>query len=1066
MKHTIRLFLVLAALIAGSAGTVQAGTSDLAIVNQVAAADATIKTYVSDAVPTAPPLGTAATTIELGKYLVIEVTPADGKWTYSDLFKIEKGVGIGGAESRPRRANGDMNLGESPTALTTNKADGSGIYYYKIPTSWTDATAVFIHGSVIDKIDLSTATASTDGKTFTTADRTDGWKATIELDEVNFDYNSSTAQGPTISSISVTNGTKTMSTIADHVSISGNSQTNASDSYNATLTAVATGCLTGSVTVPFKIAKASTEITLNTPPGGGAVGQMYIDDTYTILNSFTPAEAGSLTYTLDKESVVTVDASGEVTAVGEGEVTITVSFAGNDNYAAATSKTMKIKVSKVPTEITFDPPYPNTEREGQLNVLDEYGGATLTPAEAGSLTYTYTPDDGSVVTIDNGKIKAVGAGTATITASFAGNNKYAAAVSKTITVNVSLYDASLAFGNVTKTFGDADFTPSPSTKTSDGAITFTSGNTNVITVGSDGKTLNIVAASATPVTITASQAASNSYNATTAEFTVTVNPKTVTVSGITASGKDYDGNTTATLVTTAATFTGIVTGDNLTITATGTFADKNAGKGKTVTLSGLTLGGTHAGNYTLATSGNQATTTADINEKTVELEWTNATPYPFNGNAQAPTATVKTASLVSGDACTVSNYSLAATSGSLTDGKAVNAGSYTITATTLSNSNYKLPTDGSAVMQSFSIVATTDATAVITANNRNYDGTTQALVTIGTVTYGKTGTAADVVFYENATSTTPLTGIPEKKDADEYVVYYEITPDDNHTKAARANMTVTISKLTVKVKAQDAEREEGAANPTFTVEYSGFLKGENESVLTTVPSCTTTATATSPAGSYPITPAGAVATNYDFTYTDGALTVYKGISMAKDWTTWYGNEDLTVSTDDMNTYVVTSVTASAIAVKSTNGQIYKNTPMLLNRKTSTTTSMKGLAPTTALTPPTGLSNQYIGGVDDLSTYASKEVYVLAGSEFVKVDLSGTGAKAFSPNKCFLVIDNAAGSRLRIVQESETADLGASLNDKGEMIIDKWYTLDGRKLDKMPTKKGLYIYNGKKIAIKQ
>jgi hypothetical protein len=712
MKHTIRLFLVLAALIAGSAGTVQAGTSDLAIVNQVAAADATIKTYVSDAVPTAPPLGTAATTIELGKYLVIEVTPADGKWTYSDLFKIEKGVGIGGAESRPRRANGDMNLGESPTALTTNKADGSGIYYYKIPTSWTDATAVFIHGSVIDKIDLSTATASTDGKTFTTADRTDVWKATIELDEVNFDYNSSTAQGPTISSISVTNGTKTMSTIADHVSISGNSQTNASDSYNATLTAVATGCLTGSVTVPFKIAKASTEITLNTPPGGGAVGQMYIDDTYTILNSFTPAEAGSLTYTLDKESVVTVDASGEVTAVGEGEVTITVSFAGNDNYAAATSKTMKIKVSKVPTEITFDPPYPNTEREGQLNVLDEYGGATLTPAEAGSLTYTYTPDDGSVVTIDNGKIKAVGAGTATITASFAGNNKYAAAVSKTITVNVSLYDASLAFGNVTKTFGDADFTPSPSTKTSDGAITFTSGNTNVITVGSDGKTLNIVAASATPVTITASQAASNSYNATTAEFTVTVNPKTVTVSGITASGKDYDGNTTATLVTTAATFTGIVTGDNLTITATGTFADKNAGKGKTVTLSGLTLGGTHADNYTLATSGNQATTTADINEKTVELEWTNATPYSFNGNAQAPSATVKTASLVSGDVCTVSNYSLAATSGSLTDGKAVNAGSYTITATTLSNSNYKLPTTGTT--QEFTISA---ASATLTIDD-------------------------------------------------------------------------------------------------------------------------------------------------------------------------------------------------------------------------------------------------------------------------------------------------------------------------------------------------------------
>ncbi|MCR5643817.1 MAG: Ig-like domain-containing protein, partial [Prevotella sp.] len=536
MKHKIRLFLVLAALIAGSAGTVQAGTSDLAIaiVNQVAPTDATIRTYVSDAVPTETTLGTAATTIELGKYLVIEVTPTDGNWTYSDLFKIEKGVGIGGAESRPRRANGDMNLGESPTALSTNKADGSGIYYYQIPTSWTDATAVFIHGSVIDKINLSTATASTDGKTFTTVDRTDGWKATITLDEVNFTYNKS-AQGPAISSISVTNGTKTMSTVADHVSISGNSQTNASDSYNATLTAVATGCLTGSVTAHFEIAKAPTEISLNTPPGGGEVGQMYIDDDFTIVATLTPAEAGSLTYTLDKESVVTVDANGIIKAVGEGEVTITVSFTGNDNYAAATSKTMKIKVSKVPTEITFEAPNPNSEGVGQLSVLDEVAiGATLTPAAAGSLTYSYNPTNGSVVTIDNGIIKAIGAGTATITASYAGNNKYAAS-SKTINVSVTKADASLAFDAVTKTFGDPAFTPSPSTKTSDGAITFTSGNTNVITVGSDGK-LNIVAASATPVTITASQAASNSYNATTAEFTVTVNPKTVTVSGITASG--------------------------------------------------------------------------------------------------------------------------------------------------------------------------------------------------------------------------------------------------------------------------------------------------------------------------------------------------------------------------------------------------------------------------------------------------------------------------------------------------------------------------------------------------
>jgi len=46
---------------------------------------------------------------------------------------------------------------------------------------------------------------------------------------------------------------------------------------------------------------------------------------------------------------------------------------------------------------------------------------------------------------------------------------------------------------------------------------------------------------------------------------------------------------------------------------------------------------------------------------------------------------------------------------------------------------------------------------------------------------------------------------------------------------------------------------------------------------------------------------------------------------------------------------------------------------------------------------------------------------------------------------------------------------ARLNDKGQMINDKvrdgWYTLDGRKLDNVPTAKGVYIKDGRKIVIK-
>lgn len=83
------------------------------------------------------------------------------------------------------------------------------------------------------------------------------------------------------------------------------------------------------------------------------------------------------------------------------------------------------------------------------------------------------------------------------------------------------------------------------------------------------------------------------------------------VTGITAASKTYDSTTAAMLDTSGAGFTGMVAGDTLTVaTAIGAFTDKNAGAGKTVNVTGLTLGSADARNYTLADA--TAKTTADI----------------------------------------------------------------------------------------------------------------------------------------------------------------------------------------------------------------------------------------------------------------------------------------------------------------------------------------------------------------------------------------------------------------------------------------------------------------------
>jgi len=83
-----------------------------------------------------------------------------------------------------------------------------------------------------------------------------------------------------------------------------------------------------------------------------------------------------------------------------------------------------------------------------------------------------------------------------------------------------------------------------------------------------------------------------------------------------------------------------------------------------------------------------------------------------------------------------------------------------------------------------------------------------------------------------------------------------------------AKLTITPIPLTVTVLPKTAERAYGAANPTFTYTAVGLVSGD---ILT--PS--TTATATSPVGSYPVTVTGPALTNYTLTLHGATLLVAK-----------------------------------------------------------------------------------------------------------------------------------------------------------------------------------------------
>ena len=129
------------------------------------------------------------------------------------------------------------------------------------------------------------------------------------------------------------------------------------------------------------------------------------------------------------------------------------------------------------------------------------------------------------------------------------------------------------------------------------------------------------------------------YNTTTSTVSVTVNPKALKVTGITANDKVYNGNTTATLNTSSVTLAGKAPGDAVTLNtagATGAFTDPDVGTAKTALVSGLSLSGADIGNYTLT----QPTATASITQASSATALVSSANPSLQGSNVTFTATV------------------------------------------------------------------------------------------------------------------------------------------------------------------------------------------------------------------------------------------------------------------------------------------------------------------------------------------------------------------------------------------------------------------------------------------
>ncbi len=333
-----------------------------------------------------------------------------------------------------------------------------------------------------------------------------------------------------------------------------------------------------------------------------------------------------------------------------------------------------------------------------------------------------------------------------------------------------------------------------------------------------------------------------------------ITPLGISVVGVTANDKIYDGGNTATLIGHPA-LSGAFPGDEMGLVtkgATGTFADKLVGSAKPVTITGFIITGFTASNYTLT----QPTASAGITSRPLTVSGVTADNKVYDAGTAA---TIHTAGAALVSTVLTDNINLVTTGaiGTFADATAATTKPVTVSGLALGGTdaaNYTLtqPVASADISQA-------TATVTLAGLSQTYDGTPK-VVTATTSPSGLT-----VNFTYNGLSSAPVI-------AGTYTVIGTIS-DPNYMGSATG--TLSVAKVPLTITAANLSKTYGDPNPTFVFNYSGFVTGDSASSLTIPPTATTAATQGSWIGNFSITPSGAASPNYDFTYVNGSLSVTK-----------------------------------------------------------------------------------------------------------------------------------------------------------------------------------------------
>jgi hypothetical protein len=594
----------------------------------------------------------------------------------------------------------------------------------------------------------------------------------------------------------------------------------------------------------------------------------------TIVGSVVTVTAPNAAYTGSAYN----HASATATGVGglNTDVSSSLTYTGRNGTTYLSSSTPPTNVGDYTASASFAGDANHTGSSGNTNFSITIVGSVVT-VTAPSAAYTGSPYVGASALATGTSLSVDVSGSLT----YVGRNGTTYAASSTPPTNVGDYTASASFAgdaNHTGSSGNTNFSITPV------ALTITADNKSkaygaalpALTVSYSGFVGADTSASLTsqPTIATTATAASH----------VSGSPYPITASG--AVDSDYtisyvDGTLTVTqaALTITASDQSMVYGGTLpALTWTANFANGDTAASLTTqpTLSTVAAS-SHAGSYVITAAGaadpdytiSYATGTLVIGQAALTITPDGKTKVY---GAALPALTVTYIGLVNGD--TPATFSSAPNTAptittNATAASHVAGSPYTITASGAVDSDYTISyVDGKLTVTVVPLTITADDQtklygAALPGLTVSYSGLVNGDTAATFATVPNTAPAITTT----ATATSHVAGSP-------YPITASGAVDSDYT-ISYVDGKLTVTAVALTITAQDKSKTYGDANPALTVSYSGFVNGDTAASLTTPPSVSTTATAASYVGTYPITATGAVDSDYTIGYVNGTLTVTK-----------------------------------------------------------------------------------------------------------------------------------------------------------------------------------------------